>query len=103
MSKTFVDCCLEGNALLDEVDDYVDLWHTIEQNIPLHEFLGLSWDEYAAWVGNPSVLPFIISSRKSGRPFSTVAREESQAMAARAENAEQAHELIQWLQKAKII
>jgi hypothetical protein len=103
MNNTFVDRCLAGEALLDEIDDYVDIWHSSDAAIPLHEFLGLSWDEYSAWVGNPRVLPFIISSKRSGRPFSSVAREESLAMAARAENAEQARKLIQWLQDAKII
>lgn len=39
----------------DEADDLVDEWHQ-RPDIPitlLHEFLGVSWEDYAAWVTNP--------------------------------------------------
>lgn len=36
--------------------DLIDKWHDTDQSQPLHEFLGMTWDEYAAWVeaGNKS-------------------------------------------------
>jgi len=40
--------------LLDEVDR----WHEMHgDGVPLHEFLGMTHDEYARWVENPSKLP----------------------------------------------
>jgi hypothetical protein len=34
----------------EELDDLVDLWHEgAGGDLPLHEFLGMTWAEYAAW------------------------------------------------------
>ena len=38
----------------DALDDLVDQWHedpTI--TVPLHEYLGMTWEQYAAWVVDP--------------------------------------------------
>jgi hypothetical protein len=42
----------------ERVDDAVDRWHRApgELDVPLHEYLGWTWDEYAEWVAS-SVLP----------------------------------------------
>jgi hypothetical protein len=34
----------------DEMDDLIDKWHESEGNQPLHEFLGMTWEQYAHWV-----------------------------------------------------
>lgn len=64
----FIDKCLSGNALIDEIEDYVDAWHDGKegQRQELHEYLGMTWDEYSVWGTKPSVLPYIIASRKNG-------------------------------------
>ena len=36
-----------------QIDDKVDLWHTGVSKFPLHEFLGMTWDEYKVWVKDP--------------------------------------------------
>lgn len=34
----------------EELDDLVDLWHEgAGGDLPLHEFLGMTWPEYSAW------------------------------------------------------
>lgn len=34
-----------------ELDDLVDYWHTHKElKMPLHEYLGWTWHEYALWV-----------------------------------------------------
>lgn len=33
-----------------EIDAKIDEWHRSDLTIPLHEFLGMNWEEYAAWV-----------------------------------------------------
>jgi len=30
--SNFIRKCLEGNALLDDIDDYVDTWHESDTN-----------------------------------------------------------------------
>lgn len=32
------------------IDDRIDEWHRSNSKQPLHEFLGMSAEEYAAWV-----------------------------------------------------
>lgn len=31
----------------DELDDYVDAWHDSDSALPLHEYLGMTQEEYA--------------------------------------------------------
>ncbi len=73
MSKTalnFVERCLSGEALPDEIDDYVDLWHEGEGDpeASLAEFLGFTKEEYKQWAENPNLLTFILRARKCGAP-----------------------------------
>jgi hypothetical protein len=48
---------LVGEAGPEEIDDYVDIWHSSPDGLELHEFLGMSKEEYALWLRNPEVLP----------------------------------------------
>jgi hypothetical protein len=48
---TFMDDYRAGAATAEQVDDWVDLWHDDPNPFgpKLHEFLGLTWDEYKRW------------------------------------------------------
>ena len=36
---------------MTDLDDLIEEWHNTEgDGIPLHEFLGMTWDEYKRWV-----------------------------------------------------
>jgi hypothetical protein len=41
------------------LDDHVEAWHQspLSDPTPLHEYLGMTWDEYGAWVKDPSAIP----------------------------------------------
>jgi hypothetical protein len=41
----------------DQVDDAVALWHVSCTKLPLHEFLGWTFDEYAAWMSDADCIP----------------------------------------------
>lgn len=64
---TFIDHCLTGGATLDEIDDYVELWHegTIGHGMELRELLGMSKPEYARWMQDASAIEDIVAARKS--------------------------------------
>ena len=95
---SFIDLCLNGDVLEDEVDDFVDSWHEDDENeAELHEFLGMTWDEYSIWATTPSILPFILSARKRGTTLDTELNQERLALAARAETAEEAKKMQAWL------
>ncbi|OQW92292.1 MAG: hypothetical protein BWK78_02115 [Thiotrichaceae bacterium IS1] len=56
----FIRSCQRGEALPDDIDDFIDDWHDHDYAMELHEFLGMSWEEYRGWVANPNTLPQII-------------------------------------------
>lgn len=63
---TFLSEYLAGNATLEDIDDYIEIWHTdpVGEGIELYNFLGLTWNEYTAWVMNPNVLKDICESHR---------------------------------------
>jgi hypothetical protein len=101
--SSFIDRCLRGEALLEEIDDYVDAWHEGDSDKELHAYLGMTQKEYALWVSRPDVLPFIITARHSNRKLEEVLRQ-SQALplAARSGSEGAMLELIEWLQREKL-
>lgn len=64
---TFIDRCLAGQAVAEDVDDAVDAWHECDDPRELREVLGLTAEEYAQWVTAPSILQTIISSRRAAK------------------------------------
>lgn len=95
---SFIDLCLSGDVLEDEIDGFVDSWHEDEDtDSELHEYLGMSWDEYSVWATRPSILPFILTARNKGTTFDVELNQERLALAARAETAEEAKRIESWL------
>ena len=41
---------------MKNIDDKIELWHTGTGDMPLHEYLGMTWDEYSEWV-HTSIIP----------------------------------------------
>jgi len=61
----FIEKCLSGDALVNEIDDYIETWHKDESiTQELHEYLGMSFFEYQLWVEKPESLKFILFARK---------------------------------------
>jgi len=58
--SNFVQDYLAGNASLEDIDDYISAWHDGDSKKELHEFLGLSFDEFALFVQNQDLLSSII-------------------------------------------
>ncbi|MFG2410941.1 hypothetical protein [Streptomyces goshikiensis] len=101
-NHTFVEDALTGDAGLDDIDSYVDAWHDTEDgDLELHEFLGMTWDEYRLWVEKPSTLRYIVSAHRSGTSVVEVlAKSQSElALAARADSTNDAESALTWLRK----
>jgi hypothetical protein len=102
---TFFDLCSGGQALPDDIDDFIDRWHERAnpqaRSLPLHEYLGLTLDEYELWVRDPDVLPQILVARRESRPLSEVMKDclDELPMAARADDAATVRALRAWLAK----
>ena len=63
---TFIEQCLRGTAIPDQIDDYVAQWHdgAIGEELELHELLGMSRHEYASWLQDANALHKIIAARR---------------------------------------
>lgn len=101
MTTPFIERCISGDAFLDEIDDYIDAWHDDDtlENVELHEYLGMTWQEYSLWVTNPNILGLIVDSRRKGQTLENAPIQEIQALAARASSKEEAQRVMSWLQR----
>lgn len=55
--KTFVELLKEGIVNSDDIDSFVEEWHErYIGNKSLHEFLGMTWDEYKKITDNPKMI-----------------------------------------------
>jgi hypothetical protein len=101
MSDRYIDLVLGGRALWSDIDNHVDRWHEGEVEMPLHDYLGLTWDEYALWVEQPRSLRLIIAARERGKPvLELVARAHDYELAARGGLSEPEVRVVrEWLQK----
>lgn len=65
---TFVSLVAEGKAAPEEVEDFVQAWHDSGEAQPsLQDALGMTTEEYAAWMLNPDVLLQVVASRQVAR------------------------------------
>ena len=64
----FLEQYLNGKALPEDIDDYVDQWHSDPGNQQIYEFLGMSEDEYSLWLRDPDMLLHIARARRERRP-----------------------------------
>lgn len=101
MYKSFIDKCISGDAFLDEVDDYIDNWHdnNTSADLELHEYLGMTWQEYSLWITNHNILAVIVDARRSGFNLEEIPAQDIQALAARASSEKEAQQVMSWLKR----
>lgn len=105
MSKieTFVDTLLDGRALVSDYEDWVDAWHDAPEGsalaqMELHEFLGLSFEEYKQVVIEPTYIRVIVENRRHPQlAGKSAAQRQEFALAARSQNHEDIRRLIEQL------
>jgi hypothetical protein len=99
--KSFVDLCLEGKVLPDQIDDFVDAWHSAAGDEPLHEYLGMDESEYSLWLRDPDTLSYIVKARCEGLPLAQIVNENCKRLrtAARPDDALKAGRLERWLEE----
>ena len=62
-ANNFIDKCLKGEATLSNIDDYVVEWHKGYTKVTLQEYLGMTKEEYKAWLLDDTILNYIILAR----------------------------------------
>lgn len=105
---SFFELYSRGDALPDEIDDFIDSWHTSmakrlpHEVSPLNQYLGLTKEEYDVWVQDSGALPLILIARNENRPLWQVMEEcVDNYVAARAANPSSLVALRNWLAKRK--
>jgi len=102
MSKkcSIVERLLSGEESdLTRIDDEIDAWHEAETAIPLHEWLGLTPDEYQLYVEKPASIRIILAARHHNRPLKELlgAKDATSLIAARGASPAEVTELRKWL------
>lgn len=66
MSNTFIDQCVAGTEKPENIDEWVHLWHVCPDDhvTPLSKYLGMTREEYAIWIMEPSTIHKIVEARK---------------------------------------
>lgn len=69
---SFIDQVINGKVAPEEIDEFISQWHRAEYNsplalMPLHQYLGMTWEEYCLYVNNTKVLPVIIAAKIWGK------------------------------------
>lgn len=96
----FIDACLVGEALLDDIDDYVGAWHDSDSEEEIYEFLGMTLDEYGVWVENDYMLKTILHCRNKNIDINDfISLENQETLVARASSSEEAAAVKVWLQR----
>jgi hypothetical protein len=66
----FINACLYGDADLEDLDTYVEYWHTHETGSSLREFLGMTEYEYETWVSREDfIIRDILRAHMDNVPF----------------------------------
>lgn len=99
--SNFIQDCIEGNALIYDIDDYIDEWHNGDSELSLSAFLGMTTKEYTLFVEDESYLATIITAHKKKENIVTVMREHL-AMVARSDDAKKAKKLQKWLENENL-
>lgn len=99
----FIADCLAGDALLEDIDDYVERWHNSEINLSMQDYLGMTEPEYGAWVMDPECLPWIVMARRQNLDFAIVSQDDlAGPIAARSGNHKVDKKLIEWLKSNRL-
>ncbi|MBE5318739.1 hypothetical protein IM793_06215 [Pedobacter sp. MR2016-19] len=99
--SNFIADCIQGDALMTDIDDYVDSWHDGNSDLSLHEFLGMSRKEYALYLEDEMYLASIITAHRSNLDIVPVMLAELR-MAARSDDPTKAKKLQKWLENENL-
>ncbi|MGF9715241.1 hypothetical protein [Paenibacillus naphthalenovorans] len=99
MSKLkFMDACMSGDAMADEIENYIEEWHESDSEETIYDFLGMTEEEYGLWVENESILKSIFFARKTGISISDfIGRDAGRTLVARSSSPEEAAFVQRWL------
>lgn len=97
-NKKFMQACLEGDALLEEIEEYIEAWHNSDSNEEIYEYLGMTLEEYFIFLEDESMLKTLFYAREVNIPIADFLQSNTEQMlAARAATPEEAAAVKEWL------
>ena len=102
--RTFLNDVLAGDVLPEDIETYAEAWHDAPDGSPiaqleLHDYLGLTWDEYRLWVEEPQSLRFTLAARRAQVPIDQLLKSvQTVGAAARTADATEAEKVLDWLE-----
>lgn len=102
--KNFILDCIQGDAIIDDLDKYVDYWHENSEKLKcgLRDFLGMSPTEYNYFLKDEDYLSDIIYAHEHELDIEYVIEVNSSLpMAARADKADEMKVIQDWLNQVK--
>lgn len=100
--KNFIQDCINADALIEDIDDYIDIWHNDNSKDTIYDFLGMSQKEYRMWVEDDSILKYIIKAHFENKCIDYILCQEyndNLKMVARAESPNEAKLIYKWLKR----
>jgi hypothetical protein len=73
--SSFMDLCLQGKAIPDQIDEYVADWHRQEGDQDVISYLGMTPEEYDLFVRRPDAIASIVNARREKTPLRDVVSE----------------------------
>jgi putative heme iron utilization protein len=67
-SDTFMQKLFDGEVQMLEIDNYIEQWHNSNSEKSLHEFLGMSWEEYSLFIKDPKFFESCITLTRIADP-----------------------------------
>lgn len=61
---TFIELCVKGEETVDDVQKYINKWHSSKRGFTLRETLGLTYQEYSKWLAEEISLEKILQQRR---------------------------------------
>lgn len=101
----FISDVINADAILDEIDDYVEKWHDTDTDISIYEFLGMTEEEYLLWVENDFYLKYIVSAHEQNKSIRDILEEVvySTKLVARSSSPEEGKKIYDWLKEKGLV
>lgn len=102
--SNFINDVINADALIDEIDDYIEQWHISDSELSVFEYLGMSEEEYFLWLENDFYLKYIIAAHEQNKTIGTLLQDEySTRLVARSDSPEEAKKIYTWLKEKGFI
>ncbi|MGH6689704.1 MAG: hypothetical protein ACREF4_03370 [Gammaproteobacteria bacterium] len=98
--RSIVERLVSGEECdLTRIDDEIVAWHEADTTTPLHEWLGLTPEEYELYVERPASIRLILEARRHNRPLKELlaAPDAISLLSGRVPRAAEVTELRKWL------